>query len=195
MYKYQAAPVEPVAAPKVTRPSITHRPEFTLADLEGEQRSITEWDGDALVINFWATWCPPCRREVPLLISLQNEYKDDNIQVVGIAVDYFDPVREYTTARNINYQVLVGDQDAIEAAEGFGVDFVGLPFTIFTDHTGRIIRRHTGELHREEAVAILETIRDLRAGRAGANDWQELLYNRLVDVADATGRPVAGGAR
>jgi len=142
------APREP------TEPS--YRPIFSLSDLDGVERSIEEWDGRILVINFWATWCAPCRREIPMLIDLQKDYSDRNVQVIGIAVDFLEDVRAYAAETPFNYPILVGEQDAIEIAGQFGVAFVGMPFTVVTDATGLIVERHTGELLREEALEILD---------------------------------------
>ncbi|MDP7297085.1 MAG: TlpA disulfide reductase family protein, partial [Gammaproteobacteria bacterium] len=62
-------------------------PDFTLPDLNDQPRSVTEWSGRSLIINFWATWCAPCRREMPLLQSLQDEHDEDSLQVIGVAMD------------------------------------------------------------------------------------------------------------
>ncbi len=137
-------------------PSQSFRPAFALPDVEGVQRSVDEWDGQALVINFWATWCAPCRREIPMLIDLQKEYDGRNVQVIGIAVDFMEDVQRYAAETPFNYPVLVGEQEAIDVAQQFGVDFVGLPFTVFTAPDGRVVDVHTGELLHEDAVASLQ---------------------------------------
>ena len=97
--------------------SVQTRPEFSLADTAGVMRSITEWDGKAMVVNFWATWCAPCRREMPLLKALQAEYTDADIQIIGIAVDLREDVLGYLEQAPVNYPVMIGDQDAIDAAD------------------------------------------------------------------------------
>lgn len=144
------------AATKPTEPSF--RPTFTLSDIDGIERSIEEWDGQILIINFWATWCAPCRREIPMLIELQQVYGDRQVQVIGIAVDFLDQVRQYAAKTPFNYPILVGEQEAIEIAGQFGAAFVGLPFTVFTDPAGRIVERHTGELLRQDALETLKTL-------------------------------------
>ena len=144
------------AQPESTEPA--YRPLFTLSDIDGAERSITEWDGQILIINFWATWCAPCRREIPMLIQLQKDYDDRNVQVIGIAVDILEDVRDYASETPFNYPILVGEQEAIEIAGQFGVAFVGMPFTVVTDATGRIVERHTGELLEDQALEILATL-------------------------------------
>ena len=121
-------------------------------------RSITEWDGDAMIVNFWATWCPPCRREIPLLIEMRARAEAAGITIVGIAIDDADAVGRYAEDTGFNYPVLVGEQEAIDAAEGFGADVVGLPLTVMTGRDGRVVELHAGELTRpdlEAAIALL----------------------------------------
>src|SRR5690606_40937128 len=121
-------------------------PHFELADLEGAPRSIHIWPGQPLVINFWATWCAPCLREIPLLKALQQE--NDWLTVVGIAVDRTEPVVEFAASMDFNYPILVGQAEGWEAAARFG-EFYALPFTVFTSADGHVIGVHTGELHAE----------------------------------------------
>ncbi|MEE8157655.1 MAG: TlpA disulfide reductase family protein [Gammaproteobacteria bacterium] len=135
------------------------RPTFLLADVDGQMHSIDEWDGKALIVNFWATWCRPCLKEIPLLNALQSEYAERGVQVIGIAIDDVDEVLRFMAEDlSIEYPVLVGGTDAIEAAEGFGIDFIGLPYTAFTDHEGRILGIHLGELKRDVALKYLSRL-------------------------------------
>jgi thiol-disulfide isomerase/thioredoxin len=123
-------------------------------------RSISEWDGRALVVNFWATWCAPCRREIPLLMTLQQAQDPNRLQVIGVAIDDAAAVRQYAAELGINYPVLVGEQEALDAAAGFGVEFVGLPFTVFTDREGRVRKVHLGELEKREIDALVAEVLD-----------------------------------
>jgi thiol-disulfide isomerase/thioredoxin len=154
---------EPADSPKSQLAAVI--PEFKLADSDGTLRSLRDdWQGKALIINFWATWCAPCRREIPLLKRLATERAGDNFQVVGIAVDFRDKVLEYAREMQIDYPMLIGEQEALDAAAAFGVDAVGLPFTIFTDTGGRVIALHMGELTADEADLILSAVSDVNAG-------------------------------
>jgi len=132
-------------------------PAFALPDLTGAERLSSEWDGKPQVVNFWATWCPPCRREIPLLIALQTEY-GGQIAVIGIAIDDMDAVRDYAVNTPFNYPVLVGQQNAVDLGNQVHPDWIGLPFTAFVNGTGDIVRVHVGELHREQAEAFLAEI-------------------------------------
>jgi len=143
------------------------RPIFALNDSDDNERSISEWDGSALVVNFWATWCAPCRREIPLLNALQSEYADAGIQVIGVAVDFREDVLAFLQEIAVNYPVLIGEQEAIDAAEAFGMDFIGLPLTAFTDHKGQVVHLHLGEVHREQAEIVFAAVAQLRDGVIG----------------------------
>jgi len=157
-----APPPPPASSPKRI-PEVL--PDFTLADASGTPRSIREWGGRPLLINFWATWCPPCRREIPLLNALQAGYAPRGFEVIGVAVDFRDDVVAYMKDTPISYPVLIGEQDGLEAARAFGMETMGFPFTVFTDVQGRIVTVHVGELHRPEAELILSAVEDIQAGR------------------------------
>nr|WP_240901549.1 TlpA disulfide reductase family protein [Thioalkalivibrio sp. XN279] len=133
-------------------------PEFTLPDLDGVARSSDEWDGDIRVVNFWATWCPPCIREIPLLVEIQDEYRDRGVTVIGIAVDETEAVAEFAADFAFNYPVVVGQEEAMNLAQAYAENFIGLPFTAFTDRAGRIRHIHTGEIHRAEIEEILSRL-------------------------------------
>lgn len=139
-------------------------PEFELQGLDGGLRSIRSWPDDALVINFWATWCAPCLREIPLLKAFQAAHADEPVQVVGIAIDQLEPVQNFAEEMAFNYPILVGEADAINAAAAFGVEFFALPFTVYTDTEGRLLGTHIGEIHTEDLDHLSGVLADLRTG-------------------------------
>ncbi len=164
-YRAMVPGSEPDGAVHATVSSIVDTlPEFALEDLTGEIRSIHGWEGDALVINFWATWCAPCLREIPLLKEFQDTNGSAGVQVVGIAVDHLEAVRAFAEEMGFNYPVLVGQLAAMEAAAEFGVEFFVLPFTVFTDPRKRILGVHGGELHAEHLDEYLQVLNALEAG-------------------------------
>ncbi|NIW23243.1 MAG: redoxin domain-containing protein [Gammaproteobacteria bacterium] len=139
-------------------------PDFELANLAGEQQSIRSWPDQALIINFWATWCAPCLREIPLLKAFHDSQQSNGITVVGIAVDRPEPVAAFAEDMTFNYPVLVGQAQGMEAAASFGVEFFALPFTVFTDHDANILGVHTGEIHTEDLENLAAVLEALDAG-------------------------------
>ena len=157
-------------------------PEITMQDRAGRSRKLSEWSGRPLLINFWATWCAPCRREIPLLRKLRAERKDQQLEVIGIAVDFRDEVLKYAATIGLDYPLLIGEDDGLAAAAAFGMDLV-LPFTIFADRQGRIVTLKVGELHADEAAFILDTVRDIDAGRVQLPAGRRLIADRLNELA------------
>jgi thiol-disulfide isomerase/thioredoxin len=138
--------------------------DFSLLDLAGNARSISEWNGKGRLINFWATWCAPCRREIPLLKDTQQQHGDNNVQVIGIAVEDLEPVQLFAEQEQFNYPILYGQDEAMAAAESSGVPFVGLPFTMIVAPNGQLLKSHTGEIHESHIETILEIFEQLSAG-------------------------------
>lgn len=171
-------PVEPI------RPAVIpeRRPDITLADRDGKPRALSEWDGKALVINFWATWCAPCRREIPMLNALARENREQGVEVIGIAVDFRDDVLQYLQKMPIDYTVLIGEQDGMDAARAFGIETIALPFTVFTDSKGRIAAIHVGELHRPQAETILKVVREVDSGTIDMAAARALIREKLADI-------------
>jgi thiol-disulfide isomerase/thioredoxin len=138
-------------------------PELTLPDMDGKPHRLRDAGGHERLFNFWATWCEPCRREIPLLNSLQQQYAPDGLQVVGVAVDERAAVRKFIKSTPMQYLLLVGEDGGFEAAQKFGMA-LALPFSVFADAQNRIIAVKLGELHGDEAAAILTQMRALHAG-------------------------------
>jgi thiol-disulfide isomerase/thioredoxin len=171
--------------PLPTRPArvIPERlPEFTLADRDGVPRTLAHWAGRPLLVNFWATWCAPCRREIPLLTSLRRQYAADGLEVIGIAVDFREDVLKYAQDIGLEYPLLIGEQDGLDAAAAFGVDPV-FPFSIFSDAQGRIVAVRVGELHADEAAFILERVREVGADRVELAVAQQQIADELRELA------------
>ncbi len=162
--RYLLAPA-PLAPPQLQPAVIPElRPDITLTDREGKRRALSEWDGTPLIINFWATWCAPCRREIPMLNALAHDEEFVGFEVIGIAIDFREDVLKFLEKTPIDYTVLIGEQDGVDAARAFGMESIGLPFTAFTDRQGRIATIHVGELHRPQVQVILSAVRAVDAG-------------------------------
>ncbi|MFK7887175.1 MAG: TlpA family protein disulfide reductase, partial [Gammaproteobacteria bacterium] len=133
--------------------------DIALASLAGDDKTLATWQGKPLVVNFWATWCAPCRKEIPLLKALQTEYTDEDLTIVGIAIDEMEAVELYAKDADFNYPILVGEDSGYRMASAIGVKNFYVPITAFVDRDGLVRRIHTGEVHREDAeMAIAEII-------------------------------------
>ena len=153
------------SAPPTTKKIPEVLPDVAMPDGNGVMHKLSDWKGRPLMVNFWATWCEPCRREIPLLKSLRQERSGESLEIVGIAVDFKDAVLDYTHKIGIDYPVLIGEKDGTAAIDAFGLDTV-FPFTVFADTQGRIFTVKVGELSRDEAKVILDGLRDVDTGKA-----------------------------
>jgi cytochrome c biogenesis protein CcmG/thiol:disulfide interchange protein DsbE len=115
-------------------------PPFTLADLNGKPVSLSDFRGKVVVLDFWATWCPPCRAEIPDFIDLQKEYGSQGVQIVGIALDEPEKVLAFARQNGMNYPVLLGS-DEVSMKYG-GIE--GIPTTFIIDRDGKIVNRFEG---------------------------------------------------
>ncbi|HEY2275906.1 MAG TPA: TlpA disulfide reductase family protein [Steroidobacteraceae bacterium] len=164
------------------RPIPERPPDFSLPDLAGVTHTLSDWRGRPLAVNFWATWCEPCRREIPLLKALRRENARNRFEIIGIAVDNRDSVAKYVHDMQMDYPILVGERGGLEAAAAFGMEPV-LPFTVFVDPEGRIVTLKVGELHRDEATFILARLTDVGAGRMSLQAAREQIDERMRRLA------------
>lgn len=154
------SPEEIISATQMSQQDLsgTPSPDFTLMDVTGQQRNVSEWKGKVLVINFWATWCPPCLEEIPHFIKLQDKYGHQGLQFVGIALEGVDEVLGFANEQGINYPLLVGEQEVIKLAGKFGNRIGGLPYTVILDRKGHISFIKQGPLSRSEAEQVITSI-------------------------------------
>jgi thiol-disulfide isomerase/thioredoxin len=163
------------------QPKIPERlPDFTLEDRSGKPTPISTWRGKSLMLNFWATWCAPCRREIPLLATLQGTWAARGFEVVGVAVDYRDKVAAFADEFKIPYPLLVGEQDALDAAARLGVESPVFPFTVFTDGQGEVVTLYLGELHPRQADLILSMVESLNANRLSLTEARRRIADGLL---------------
>jgi thiol-disulfide isomerase/thioredoxin len=164
----------------------TTLPEFSLQDRDGQMRSIRSWPGKSLIVNFWATWCAPCRREIPLLKQMQKEHGAAGFQVVGVAIDFRDDVLKYAKEIGMDYPILIGEQDGMEAAGKFGLG-TGLPFTVFTDTQGRIVVTHLGELSKPQSEILIAVVGRVNKGELTPAAAQVVATKQLQELEPAKG--------
>jgi len=130
-----------------------------LDDLNGARHTLADWHGKVLLVNFWATWCLPCRQEIPLLVKLQAKYAAQGLQVVGIATDEQNEqdVRTFMKHMLVNYPMLMGDNQVPQIIAALGGNYIGLPYTVVLDRGGRVFKIHPGELDPKEAETLVRT--------------------------------------
>ena len=178
----------PAAADADATPAVPARvplpetlPQFTLADRDGKPRTLGDWKGKALVVNYWATWCPPCVREIPLLSKLRKDHQPD-VEVIGIAVDFRDDVLAFAAKKNLDYPLLIGEEEGLAAVNAVGMDPT-FPFTLFADKQQRIVALKVGELHEDEAELILDRVAKLDAGSLELPEARRQISEGLKDIA------------
>jgi thiol-disulfide isomerase/thioredoxin len=128
----------------------------SLPDMEGKSQALAQWRGKVMVVNFWATWCSPCLKEIPEFVRMQEKFGNRGLQFVGIAIDNPEKVREFAAKFRMNYPILLGEMRAIELARTAGNEFGGLPFTIIVDREGRLIGTELGGLNEQKLTKIIQ---------------------------------------
>jgi len=127
-------------------------------DLDNRTRRLAEWRGKVLVCNFWATWCAPCREEIPLLVAARRKYGPGGVEIVGIAIDNVAKVRQFSASFDISYPVLVAGADGLELMRKLGNSSGGLPYTVIADRQGALAHRKLGALKAGELDGLLESL-------------------------------------
>jgi thiol-disulfide isomerase/thioredoxin len=173
------SPPTEVAETRPNHPIPERLPELELPGLDGSPQRLSRWSGRPLIVNFWATWCEPCRREIPLLKRLKQERAGDGLEIVGIAVDLRPDVQKYAASQGIDYPVLIGEDGGLAAAQAFGMDTV-LPFSVFADRHGRIVALKVGELYPDEAALILDRMRAVDRGSLPIADARQQIRDGLA---------------
>lgn len=130
-------------------------PTFSFPDVNGTQQSVTQWQGKVIVLNFWATWCPSCLKEIPAFMNLQTQY-GEKVQFIGIALDDVEAVKTFQQKTVVNYPLLIsGDFEGFQLAKTLGNIISAIPYTVVTNAEGIVIYRHSGEISASELEAVL----------------------------------------
>jgi peroxiredoxin len=168
-------------------------PDITLADKDGKPTALSSFAGRPLMVNFWATWCAPCRREIPLLNKIRVQRHGQNAEIVGVAVDFRDDVLKFVQKTPLSYPLLIGEEDGLAAAEAFGMG-MAFPFSVFIDSQKRILTVKVGELHEDEANFAFDRLLDIDKGvltRAAAQAAVADAFREMA-VKRAQAEPAAG---
>jgi thiol-disulfide isomerase/thioredoxin len=140
MGRHRSGPARSAVGP-VTAHSVA--PDFSLQNLDGQPLNLAAFKGKVVLLDFWATWCVPCRSEIPHFVEFQQKYAPQGLQVVGISMDDGPkPVRQFYTEMKMNYPVAVGTEAMAQSYGGV----LGLPITFLIDRDGRIYKKHIGEV-------------------------------------------------
>ncbi|CAM4043397.1 TlpA family protein disulfide reductase [Bordetella tumulicola] len=129
---------------------------LSLPDLEGKPHTLAQWQGRPMVVNFWATWCAPCVKEMPELQALQEKYA--GIQFVGIGVDKVENMRQFLQKVPVSYPLLVMGPGAIDTLRTLGNPAGGLPFTLIFDANGGVNRKILGQIQFDDLDRTLSTL-------------------------------------
>ena len=127
-------------------------------DLNGVPQSLEQWRGKAMVVNFWATWCAPCRKEIPELVKAQEKYHEQGLTIIGIAVDIKENVVPFIKENGVVYPVLVDNSSSVDVSKKLGNRVGGLPFTVFLNKNGDLVDRELGglsEARLDDAITAL----------------------------------------
>jgi len=189
----ETPPAEPAAEAPKGKPIPDTLPDITLADRDGKPTQLASFGGRPLMVNFWATWCAPCRREIPLLNKIRMQRKAQNGEIVGVAVDFKEDVAKFLTKTPLQYPLLVGEEDGLAAAEAFGMG-MAFPFSVFVDSQNRILTIKIGELHEDEANFAFDRLQDidkgvltLEAAQAAVSDaFRTMAANRAQSEATSS---------
>ena len=127
-------------------------------DLQGKPQALSQWRGKILVVNFWATWCPPCIAEIPEFIQAQKQYGEQGVQFIGIAIDKKDKVQTFAQDTGMNYPVLLSELDGMDLARQLGNADSGLPFSVIIDRNGKVVSTKLGKLSREKLEYLIKSL-------------------------------------
>ena len=148
-----AAPL--AVAPEMPVPSAVL--DWSFADVDGKRQPLSLWQGRLVVLNFWATWCPPCLKEIPAFVELQRRLGPRGVQFVGIALDQVEAVKPFLIDHGLNYPVLLGDQDVARFMTTLGNQIGALPYSVVVGRDGKVLTVHQGEWPAEDAAKSLES--------------------------------------
>ena len=148
--------LQPSTQGTVSREAVSRLFDSHFADYQGRQQSLAQWQGKILVVNFWATWCPPCREEMPYFSRLNEKYAPDGVQFVGISADPAHLVETFARQESISYPLLTAGDRSLELSKELGNTLQGLPYTLVLGRKREPLLSHTGRLTETELEALLK---------------------------------------
>lgn len=130
--------------------------DIALPDLNGNRQSFKRWQGKLVLVNFWATWCPPCREEIPLFLSLREKYSASGFEIVGVSVDDVGKVMQYRDAMHIDYPLLNGEQEGMSLMAALGNRTGALPYSVVFGRNGNVVDLKSGAYKEQELAKLIE---------------------------------------
>jgi thiol-disulfide isomerase/thioredoxin len=131
---------------------------ISLPDTRGTKQPLSQWRGKVMLVNFWATWCGPCREEMPEFVRAQTELGPKGLQVVGIAIDQPDKVASFARELDLNYPALIATYETMDVAKPLGDRLLGLPFTVILDRSGQVAHTQLGAMKPDQLRSILDKL-------------------------------------
>lgn len=142
----------------INKSHVLKRQDFTLPDLQGRAQAFSQWNDKVVLLNFWATWCPPCRREIPDFMEVYEQYKDKGFIVIGVGTDNEDRIADFVKQLALNYPILVGGQTAMQVSQLYGNHSGALPYSVIIDKNGIIRFRAGGLISKKKLLQQIEPL-------------------------------------
>lgn len=156
--RQNAPAAKPPTSGAVSKQALSGLFVIQLDDFQGQPHAFAQWKGKILVVNFWATWCAPCRDEMPYFSRIAEKYTANGVQFVGISTDPAETVSTFAERYRISYPLLIGGPGAIELSAALGNGLKGLPYTIILGRNGEPLLTRTGRLPEADLEALLERL-------------------------------------
>ncbi|QDX82083.1 hypothetical protein B9N43_13005 [Denitratisoma sp. DHT3] len=157
-FSQRLAPAPAIPSGPVSRDALPRLMAAPLTDLAGQHRTLAEWRGKVLVINLWATWCTPCKEEMPAFSKIQQQTAGNGVQFVGIAIDTAEAVKAFSAQYPVAYPLLLGDSELSALSKELGNSIQGLPFTLILDRTGQPVANRLGRWPEDDLLKRLQPL-------------------------------------
>ncbi len=157
MMPQKAATTTTETSPSASAPTVDFLA-ITLPDASGQMQAVQQWQGKVLVLNYWATWCPPCRQEMPMFSTLHERYAAQGVQFVGLSIDTADKVTEFQKTNPVAYPLLIAPMNALEPTAALGNETQGLPFTVVLDRNGHIAATKLGRFSESDLERLIKQL-------------------------------------
>jgi thiol-disulfide isomerase/thioredoxin len=138
---------------------------LSFPDINAQPQALKQWQGKVLVLNFWATWCPPCREEMPELTAMQQQYKNQNLMIIGLSTDDLEQTKKFIKTAPVSYPILAGDTAAMNLAETLGNDRGILPYTVIVDANGAVVKTFFGRVNQQLLEKTIIPLLNLSAAK------------------------------